>query len=79
MTGHCEMPINPVCFSHVWIEPTMEQRVLRWRKNLIVLPYRWYDGMDVETIEIIGNRRLESTDQGSCSFWPAEALEKHWC
>ena len=59
----------------------MEQRVLRWRKNLIVLPYRWYDGMDVETIEIFGNRRLESTDQRNCDqlrHWKSTDVNRKW-
>ena len=65
MTGHRRIPenINLVCSPHVSIEPTMQRRVLRRKENLIVLPYLWYDDMDVNTIEVFRNSQLEGTDQ----------------
>ena len=79
MTGHRRIPwktkphVFTSCFNRV------NYGLLSWKKHLIVIPSLWSDDMDIETIEAFGNSHLGGTDQTSSSFWPAEALVKHWC
>ena len=45
-----------------------------WKKNLIVLPSLWFNGMDIETIAIFQNSHLGGTDQKVLNF---DQL-RHW-
>ena len=51
--------------------------IMSRKKNLIELRSLCSDDMDIEILEVFGNSHLESIDQRSCSFRPAEAMPKH--
>ena len=69
MTGHRRIPskIKPRS-PRASAEPTIEQYLIIKKKNPIVLPSRWPDDTDIETIQVFLNSHLGGTNQKSCSF-----------
>ena len=66
---------NLTCSPHVPIETKLEWSFIIELENKA---YCTSVFMNIETIEVFGNSDLGGADQRSCSFWPTEALAKHW-
>ena len=66
---------NLACSPHVPIEPMLEWSFIIELENKA---YCTSGFMYIETIEVFGNSDPGGADQRSCSFWPTEALAKHW-
>ena len=47
-----------------------------WKKNLIVLPSLWFNGMDIETIAIFQDSHLGDTDQKVLHFGQLRHCQK---
>ena len=79
MTGRHRIPskIKPLLFTSCLNRANDRAKFDYWdQKEVIILPFLWSDDMDIETIEVFQNSHFGGTDQKSCSFWPARALEK---
>ena len=66
---------NLTCSPHVPIETKLEWSFIIELENKA---YCTSGFMYIETIEVFGNSDPGGADQRSCSFWPTEALAKHW-